>query len=98
MQPESLIVCNLDTQAKPLHIVYVAGESFDGVKQTMMSPWKHFNNQNHTQVKFTLIWVCHDNLNEEQICESVDSTVKTILNEAPYVSLIYFPPGAFDEK
>ena len=101
-QPQSLVDNSLDS-AKPLHIIYVAGGSFDGMKQIMMSPWKHFSNQNHTQVKFTLIWVCHDHLNKENVCESLDSTVKTILKESPYVSLVYFPPisianAAFDEK
>lgn len=101
----SLVLTQFTSNQKPIHIAFVAGGNFDGQKQIMMSPWRHFNigRQNNGLVKFTLIWVCLENLNDDGMCEDIDSTVQSILREVPYVTVIHFPPIqisplAFDEK
>ena len=101
-------ITDTGTNPKPLHIAMVAGGSFDGSKQVLTSAWKHFYNHTRSnnasdQVKFTLVWICAEELSSDGICEHIDPTVKHLLNKSPHVVVIYFPSidislVAYDEK
>jgi hypothetical protein len=76
---------------RPLRVLHVAGGSFDGQKQIMLSQWQ---SADPARVRFIFLWVCARAVPDpdDPVACPVDPTVQALLTRSPHVTMAKWSP------